>query len=315
MKPLHAGLNDPKHLKMDPSFVLALLLLLPELFECRDVILKNQGLTSFPEVVTLGSTADLVSVTLDSNEITEVVFPVGYSVTTLSMKSNRLTEFPDVRSIGHSLTSLLLRFNKIAYVDPNILSALDVLDYLHLGNNQLTYFPDTSNPTPVLSALRLYYNQLEELPYLPNYGKSITEFPIGNNPMHKLHLRSFRSLKKITSMGMANMTAEVVPNLCHVKQGSLSLSNFLYLKCDCHFKWYKLVDPAGIMVATFDDAPCYATQQLTGIPYSSIQPQQLACAGKEVMTLLLTIGHHIINCWTPVGFPALLAMPSMPSIV
>ncbi|ELU09482.1 hypothetical protein CAPTEDRAFT_200352 [Capitella teleta] len=256
---------------------------LPDYSDCT--VIERDGWKNLTDYV-VGLPHDLTELNLDNNLITGFVFPAGYSfVTHLSAMSNLLTELPDVRNIGKTLIDLRVHKNRISVINSDILDSLKVLELLHLGENLLVHFPDVSYSTPpALLYLKLYFNLLIDMPYLPNLGKSVKQLQIGNSPISHIPLKTMLVLKKLETLGGKNISAPVLPNLCHVALKAprkLKLQLNTKLSCDCHFRWVKLLNSSSVEL---DAAPCHASPALNGLPVDQIGVDQLECAGRVQLT-------------------------------
>lgn len=245
------------------------------------VVMKNQGLTKLPDALQFNVTI----LDLSENSISYFVFPSGYLfLQRFIVKWNKLSIFPDCRNLAGSLEELVLAYNEISSVDPNFLSGLPLLTFLHLGYNRLTYFPDSSVTDPVLASIKLYYNAFTDIPWMPNLGKSIKSIQIGNNPLRQLSLSNLQQLTVFTNIGMMNTSVSTFPNLCHLKRATpegfvVNAEDLFNLACDGHLRWIKLMNESA-PILNLNAAPCYQPIHLSGRQFTSISAKEMEFAGE-----------------------------------
>ena len=146
---------------------------------------------------------------LNRNNILEVnqdaLVHLSTTLKTLYMEDNNITSFTNVSVVGKTLTGLYLSFNRISWIDRDLLEPLVSLEVLDLHENLFTTFPDL---TPVAASLQdvnmeennikdfllqnfsmmtalmsldLDWNDITMIPYLN--GTSIETFSISHNPL------------------------------------------------------------------------------------------------------------------------------------
>lgn len=243
--------------------------------------MKNQNLVQLPEEFS----PDMTNLDLSDNLLTFFVFPNGYHfLWKLTVKRNQLIAFPDCRNVGDSLEELILPYNEISYVDPEFLSGLSRLIYLHLSHNKLTHFPDSSLSDPVLTSVKLFHNAFETIPWMPNFGKSLKSIQMGNNPLTELALYDWQQLTNFTYFGITNISVSTLPNLCHLPRitdepFTISAEELTSLSCDGHLRWTKLINMSA-PILSLDGAPCHHPPHLIGLNFSHVPASDMHFLGE-----------------------------------
>ena len=168
--------------------------------------------------------SDVTVVTLDGNQLVQVdTFGVFTALTNVRMNNNLLVEFPNFSSIGASLLTLELKYNKIASIDPARLTALTALTMLHLMSNQLTNVPDVTNTSPSLKTIMLDSNYLTALPDLPNLGKNLNSLGVNTNRLTSLGTDSLARLVSLGGIDAQNNQLTDFPDMLPISDTLTSL--------------------------------------------------------------------------------------------
>ncbi|ELU09486.1 hypothetical protein CAPTEDRAFT_200355 [Capitella teleta] len=221
--------------------------------ESSHIVINNQGLTQFPANITF----DVNDLDLSDNLIASFILPASYTqIWRVKLDTNRLTEFPDVRASYSNLIHLNLHRNLITHIDPQRLDGLSNLQFLSLGWNKLSQFPDVAGPSNSMDTLKLYVNQFQVLPIFKNLGKHLKEIRFESNQMRDIPREFFEVLSHGTMVKLGSDFVQNIPNMCHFPI-QISFTQLKSLVCDCHIRWTTLKE-GGLRQVISDESVCQA---------------------------------------------------------
>lgn len=126
---------------------------------------------------------------LRNNDLTILDLPVGGGgasllpgLRTLDLRNNRLAKFPKLLLGLPALTHLMLGFNRLQELPPQLPGAFRALEELDVSSNALRELPDGLRHLPQLSFLNIENNQLSRLPLELSLCPNLRNLLAAGNP-------------------------------------------------------------------------------------------------------------------------------------
>eukprot|EP00039_Didymoeca_costata_P005711 m.83848 g.83848 ORF g.83848 m.83848 type:complete len:823 (+) comp12940_c0_seq2:170-2638(+) len=166
--------------------------------------LTNNSLTSLPTTL-FPTRGNLTKLQLDFNQFTKLplqpLTSLRSTLTDLSINFNLITEVASSDFVGFSLTSLEIGSNKLTNIPSNAFETLPTLSTLSLFNLSLKTVPvGLFDYLPKLQELRLGLNGLETLhPSMFNSCPGLLELSLGNNSLTSIP-PALKPLKKLIGL-------------------------------------------------------------------------------------------------------------------
>ena len=231
-------------------------------------VFKNQNFSTVPNNIIW---PNVTSLDLTSNKIQVVNSTVDFfdclQLTNLTLSKNDLTAFPHLLNLANTLTIIRLDYNRINYIEPKYLANLTKLQYLEMGNNQVTSFPDVYMPQ--LTFLGIKNNLLPTFPYLPIIGKKLRSFYVSGNIFNSIPISSLLVFGKLIAIGLDKLNLQTLPNWCSLPQNEnitfWPSSNSWY--CDCRLRW---LQTAKNFKFNPSSPTCSGPPNVAGIPIANL---------------------------------------------
>ena len=197
----------------------------------------SQGLQELPNDIP----TDTITLDLSSNNLKNAKFTSlsGIPLQSVILSSNGFTSFPDLESIGSTLTDINLATNSISDVSMDILDELSILQNLELEKNSFIVFPNLTYVGDTLERLNLNENKLlyialsdisplVKLKYLnlqQNFGLTIEDLSVLRGTIEQLYLSTcavkiesgvvnmFRNFSKIAFVALNGNYLKTIPDL------------------------------------------------------------------------------------------------------
>lgn len=274
--------------------------LLGGLFALRMLDLSHNRLSSFPDVFGPSNSFELLDISKNhfrvipylpylgrnlhvlkaSNNKISIVSPECLKVLTslrlLDLSSNLLMEFPDVSPLAFSLQNLILAYNRIYQVPPSRLSKLRSLTFLDLRSCRLEEMPDfgKSPSKATLNSLQLTDNQIASIP-----------------------LERLLSLRELKYLSVASNPIRTLPNLCYLWHSLLLRLPTGSMVCDCHLRWLRLAERAGIIMLEGSQLkPCAEPSSLSNTTWNAINLENLTCKDYSIKQAKSRRSDGLFNC-------------------
>lgn len=133
-------------------------------------------------------------------------------LTSVTMRFNHLTKFPDVFHIFPSLTSLNLQGNSLDIIEAEKIPINNILSSIVLDANSLKRIPNALNILKQLSSLHLGNNEIFSVEDHDLYGLSNLEsLYLNNNPIKYISSHAFRYNLKLSTLILQKTSLVSIP--------------------------------------------------------------------------------------------------------
>ena len=202
----------------------------------------------------------------------------GRSLYRLELTLSELTQPPILPKLGRNL--LVYHYSTLSFESDNFpyLPWLgDSVTTLGVGGIDLVRItPDRLRPYKVLRQLDIYYNKFVDVPDLTPVSSTLVTLLMGDNPVKHVTISRINSLPLLERIQLDSCKIVRPPNLCRVGLGVRVVFANNPFHCDCHMRWVKLAQEAGVDV-TVSSKPCSSPPHLKDVRWVDITLQQLTC--------------------------------------
>lgn len=250
----------------------------------EELNLAHNHITEIPANL-FENNSELSTLTLSYNPLTKFTLNIISDIDKLVMKSCKLTEFSSSLGVNLDLLEYLdLSGNHITYLAPDSFANLGVLQYLDLSDNSLaSLHPYTFITNTKLEKLILDNNPLDSLPVFASVGN----FEVYHFSCHNCHLKS------IEDAAFVNMPAIVTLRL-----SDNSISSFKAIKS---LHGLEELDLSNNLIESLDDTSFSENRALKSLKLSGNPLRELDSsifAKNQVLKKLDVSSCGLSNIWT-----------------
>ena len=213
---------------------------------------NSAGLTEFPDDIPF----NVEEIHLNQNDINAIDLSYFPALTYITLKNNKLKQFPDLDNVRTTLEFIALLGNEI--ISTTKLPPMAALRRIGLSKNKLTEFPDVTSAAGTLNFLAVQYNFIS---FIPN------------------HL--VEPLIKLEYLYISDNILTSLPNFCTMGPTALKVKasgNPFF--CDWKMGYAKSAE-VHKKIEFRDDVTCEAPASLSGVAWTEVTLQNLTWEGKK----------------------------------
>lgn len=161
-------------------------------------------------------------------------------VTTIILRHNDLTKFPDIFHIFPMITNLYLGSNQLDIIESEKIPTNNVLSYLELDNNKFTRIPNALNRMKNLVTLSLQNNEITSIEdHDLNTLVHLQNLYLNGNPIKYISTHAFRNNNALTYINLYGTSLRTVPaafmSLSHLNNLDLRTKDPIPCTCDLSY--------------------------------------------------------------------------------